>query len=1445
MNNKKNNKCIWDNFTQRYKVQKTLRFELKPVGKTEENIKKHNIIESHWENGHNITSGKDKDLADNYKVLKKAMNKMHQLFISKALDYEILSKIIKSDDIENLFSLWLNRDNANSDALNDNKKDLLQEEKLKFSKKLKEAFEQAANDWKNLSQKEMKNIESEKFSIKKNGVSLIHENSDSFSILRWLLEKNAIDITKDDNTEYLKKELAEVVNSFTGFTTYFSGFNQNRKNIYDTEGDNKKLKKTSIAHRILEENLDFFFANIQRWQKFQANIQKTENVKKLKEANFSVNDKLKRLQKELKNRNALISIENTFNPESFLHFISQEGIDLYNITLGGLPAQAGKEKIQGINEIINLTRQQLHGEKRDFSALQPLYKQILSDSERNFIDAFENDEDLIRELKYFYEDILSKKDRNLIETGAQKKRNFIEQVYEEFKYLFSEIKSNPDLFYLSREFIRKISVDLFGGFNAIDNIYFNLIENKKQENGNALPKAEKLKLKKAKTLSFKDINKMILICIENDPEALKETWPKDISITTYIEHKLKALLECENKNHSEKNTIKKNSENSAIEKIFKENSFEKKDEAKNSIKEFLDSALELHRFIDSFIIRSKDLAKEQEIDTDFQNRLQNLLLQFSVLDLYNKARNYLTKKPYSIDKIKLNFENSTLAAGWDINKETANKSLLFIKDKFYYLGIMPQGKNFSFDYQINSNGNENPNSKIMQRKKDLQKEILAAKNEPSYRKVNYKLLPGPNKMLPKVFFSDKNIEFFNPSNLILKIKENETFKKSSKNFILKECHTLVEFYKNALQKHPEWQNFNFKFTDTEKYEDISQFFHEVESQGYKISFDNIKSAYIDKLVDEGKLYLFQIYNKDFSMHSKGKENLHTTYWRMLFDDKNLKNVVAKLNGEAELFYRPASIAEKNRVVHKKGEALTNKNVKASKKTSKFDIDLIKDKRFTENKYFFHCPITLNFKTDGNSYLNSEIQSFLRDNEKVNILGIDRGEKHLLYYSLINQKGEILEQGSLNTVKSKYTGGEIETPYHEILDKKEKGRDAARKSWQTIENIKELKSGYLSQIVHKLARLIIDNNAIVVLEDLNAGFKRGRFKVEKQVYQKFERALIEKLNYLVFKEKEFGKPGHYLNAWQLTGQFESFEKLGKQSGILFYTTAGYTSKVDPVTGYMQNIYHQYDKLKTRDFFQKFESIKYNGKYFEFIYDLRKLYSGDIDNLPSNTIWKVCSCVERSRFDKNKKENIFFNVNEEVISLFQKANIEYTVEENLLPLLKKVDDSVIKSLHYYFTLILNLRVTDPDIEKGKDENDFISSPVEPFFNSKNLRESESILPKNGDANGAYNIARKGIIILHKNLLRQKLHGILDKNKIINYNTELKKYKDETLLKPLLEEWCLIVGREVPEVISLYENKKLSPLAEKFIKFIKSFTVTKEDWQNYAQKQDVVKLQIEKMK
>ncbi|MBD3842568.1 MAG: type V CRISPR-associated protein Cas12a/Cpf1, partial [Campylobacterales bacterium] len=287
-------------------------------------------------------------------------------------------------------------------------------------------------------------------------------------------------------------------------------------------------------------------------------------------------------------------------------------------------------------------------------------------------------------------------------------------------------------------------------------------------------------------------------------------------------------------------------------------------------------------------------------------------------------RNFKTKKPYSLEKFKLNFENSTLLDGWDVNKEPDNTSILLRKNNLYYLAIMDKKYNKLF----------------CNLEKSTQSDV--------YEKIEYKLLPGANKMLPKVFFSNKNIDYYNPSKKLLENYKDGIHKKGD-NFDIDFCHELIDFFKVSIQKHEDWKHFKFNFSPTKSYEDLSGFYREVEQQGYKISYKNIDTKLVESWVNDGKLYLFQIYNKDFSPYSKGTPNMHTLYWKALFDEQNLANVVYKLNGQAEIFYRKKSI-EYTEDKLKKGHH--HEELK-----DKFAYPIIKDRRFAFDKFQFHVPIT--------------------------------------------------------------------------------------------------------------------------------------------------------------------------------------------------------------------------------------------------------------------------------------------------------------------------------------------------------------------------------------------------------------------------------------------------------------------------------------------------------
>ena len=523
-------------------------------------------------------------------------------------------------------------------------------------------------------------------------------------------------------------------------------------------------------------------------------------------------------------------------------------------------------------------------------------------------------------------------------------------------------------------------------------------------------------------------------------------------------------------------------------------------------------------------------------------------------------------------------------------------------------------------------------------------------------------------------------------------------------------------------------------------------------------------GYIDKMVEEGKLYLFEIYSKDFSTNSRGNPNLQTLYWKALFDEKNLKDVVYKLGGEADLFFRKASLEYDNEI-WEKGHHYEQKQKETNKKGYLYPV--IKDKRYAQDTYLFHVPIICNFKAKGVTRFNYQVlQALKRDKEQVHIIGIDRGERHLAYYTVINPQGQIIEQNSFNNPLG-------QKDYHHLLDQKEQAREKARKSWGEIEQIKDLKEGYLSQVVHKIAQLMLKHSAIVVFEDLNFGFKRGRFKVEKQIYQKLEKMLIDKLNFLVIKDRDINEPAGLLNALQLTAKVNGFQKIGKQTGFVFYVPAYHTSKICPATGFVNLLYPKYETIaKAQDFFKKFDKVCFNGEYFEWHFNYKN-FTQKAEG--SQQKWVVYSYGNRLENIRNPKKNNQWdtqeiNLTQAFKGLLDTYKIAYTPNNNIKDEIVKQNESpFFKALIRLLKLTLQMR----NSRSGSDE-DYLISPVKDaqgnFFDSTKAGDT---MPQDADANGAYHIAMKGLQLLDQ---LQKFNDNISKFKpdLSNINHGINLYK-----------------------------------------------------------------------
>ena len=1218
-------------FTRVYPLSKTLRFELKPVGKTLETITSSGLLEQ------------DQHRADSYIKVKGIIDEYHKAFIETVLnDFKLnYTDEGKKNSLEEFYTCYMCK------SKDDAQKKLFEEIQGKLRKQIADCFSKD-DKFKRIDKKEL---------IKEDLVNFVTNQEDRL-----------------------------LIDEFRDFTTYFTGFHENRKNMYSAEA-----QSTAIAYRLIHENLPKFIDNMLVFDKVAAS---------------PVSEQFAGLYSNFEEYLNVMNIAEMFRLDYFNIVLTQKQIDIYNYIIGGRTLDDGT-KIKGLNEYINLYNQQQKDKSARLPKLKPLYKQILSD--RNAIswlpEQFESDEKALEAIQKAYQEL----DEQVLNRNKEGEHSLKELLQTLAEYDLDKIYVRNDLQ------MTDISQKVFGHWGIIskallEQLKKELPKKSKKETDEAYEERLNKVLKSQGSISIAQINNSVWVMGMEEQNSIQAYFARLGAVNTETVQQESIFSQIENAYTEVKdllNTPYPSKKNLAQDKVNVE-----------KIKNLLDAIKSLQHYVKPLLGDGTESEKDEKFYGEFVALWEEL---DKITPLYNMVRNYMTRKPYSTEKIKLNFENSTLMDGWDLNKEQANTTVILRKDGLYYLAIMNKKHNRVFD----------------------------VKNMPEsgdcYEKMEYKLLPGANKMLPKVFFSKSRINEFAPSEQLMANYRNETHKKGA-SFNIHDCHALIDFFKSSINKHEDWGKFGFHFSDTNTYEDLSGFYREVEQQGYKISFRNVSVDYIHSLVEEGKIYLFQIYNKDFSPYSKGTPNLHTLYWKMLFDESNLTDVVYKLNGQAEVFFRKSSITCE-RPTHPANQAIDNKNTLNKKKQSVFTYDLIKDKRYTVDKFQFHVPITMNFKSTGNDNINQSVNEYIQKSDDLHIIGIDRGERHLLYMTVIDMKGQIKEQYSLNEIVNTYKGNEYRTNYHELLSKREDERMKARQSWQTIENIKELKEGYLSQVIHKISELMVKYNAIVVLEDLNMGFMRGRQKVEASVYQKFEKMLIDKLNYLADKKKNPEEEGGILNAYQLTNKFTSFQKMGKQSGFLFYTQAWNTSKIDPVTGFVNLFDTRYEtREKAKAFFCKFDFIRYNRDkdWFEFAFDYNK-FTTKAEG--THTQWTLCTYGKRMETFRDEKQNSQWTSQEcDLTDKFKEffAKYEIDIHTNLKEVIAQQDSTdFFKGLFYLFKLTLQMRNS-----KTGTDIDYMQSPVADangnFYNSALCDNS---LPKNADANGAYNIARKGLWIVRQ--------------------------------------------------------------------------------------------------
>jgi CRISPR-associated protein Cpf1 len=1348
----------FDDFTNLYSLSKTLRFELKPVGVDGKPLSEKeaaSLLQSIRE--------EDKKINEAYIALKPVLDKLHEIVITTSLSGLTYDSFNDSKDSNQnlLFNYFEEYKKGKERSLGNLEQSL--------RTKIGQTFEITANDLARSAGNDKKGKPI--FKIEKDKERGINYLTDS-AILKYIEKNIALFVDSPERVSEFIKETESIdtkgkkqvqrsghLETFSSFFTYFSTFNENRENYYVY----KEEKSTAVASRIIHENLPKFCDNliqfseekeIKKKKSSEATVIPSRKDEYLNAHKFLTNTGRIKQIKDIKTNQMIEAYpidEKMFEIQKFSECLTQEGIDEYNRVIGHY------------NQLINLYNQAKEKEA-DFRKLLPfkiLFKQIgCGKRDALFLELRYETKAEQEKANDTSSQVLSVEgilelNRNAGNKFFQKQTDPDIPTIHRF-IVWLKANENWEGVYWSKSAVDKISNSYLANWHEIKDRILKIFESKDKdpkENLKSVASYDKNGEEKIKIHDAVELSGLFEI-LDQDQDA---EWSKRFFKASVLEDRKELINEELSPSKNLIHLLCADLENLAKEFLDKSNNITKiaddykaenqkdvdkkgyKDESNIlAIKEWLDTAKSILWVLKYFEVKQSK-RKGNPIQSELSLLLDGLLpaKETDWFGWYDLVRNYLTKKPQDQakeNKLKLNFGNGSLLGGWSDGQEKVKGAVLLKNENRHFVGVLM--KRSIFD-------TEDENNQIYDSKSSNQnvgRLIL--------RNLAFKTLSG------KGFVRD------------YKIKYSEITDKQEAILKLQELIRL-----NYIQKYPLLKEVTEKnYTDKKVFDaDVMEILKEC----YECDFKAIHWDKVLEFVGEGSMYLFEIYSKDFST-TKGnksinsKPNLQTIYWQHIFQE----NSSVQLCGGGEIFFREKAFNEKT--IHIANQPIYRR--RDEKTESLFNHDIIKDRRFTQDKYFFHIPIKINYMSsisgirDGKpnpravSVVTDQVNTHFTQADDVQFLGIDRGEKHLLSYSLVNAKGEILAQDNFDVINKK--------DYLKEINEAAKLRRQKQENWQQKGNISNLKDGYISLVVHEIIEKMKDNSGnykptFIILEDLNVGFKRSRQKFEQQVYQKFELALAKKLNFLVYKKAKLGDPGSISKALQLTPPVSNFQDIEnkKQLGIMFYTRANYTSVTDPATGWRKEIYLKTgtEKKIKDDILEAFTEIGVNseGDYF-FQYKGR-------NSEKTWTLWsgKNGKPLERYRARRDKDKNQYVvepidvkNLLDQLFSNFDKSK---SLKEQLRPdvVLPKVNEHTAwETLRFIIDVIQQIRNSGDtnekqeekffgaDATKNQDDN-FLLSPVrneqDEHFDSRKYDTKESLeFPNDADANGAFNIARKGIIM-----------------------------------------------------------------------------------------------------
>ena len=1059
--------------------------------------------------------------------------------------------------------------------------------------------------------------------------------------------------------ETLSEEEVADVERMKNYTTFMRPYFTIRERIYDA-GE----KGFTIPSRVIDENLPIHLRNVKCFALLpDAEREKLASL-------FAVFSGKLRWAYEL---------ADVFTVSAASCLSAQSAIDVYNSLIGGIGLEDGK-RIKGINEIINLYNQANANTEgfRKLPKLEQLRKQILSDRESPswLPDAFENDREVLDAIVQLNEEL------------------HVKVPVAEFQKKTSQ--ALPDAVLISIAKLSDYSHSCTGRWDEFERCIKLWLKEQnppkaKEKENNYNERINKL-YSKISSISVRDLYDAV--SKHNTSEQTPDYLDRYI-----LDNVISPLVKADADFSIMMDYIGSMGPDDKLGQTRRD----EKENVRTYIRTWLDDLMDARRGAEVFAVGNGTVM----LDPGFYETIVEPLNQFGkvLVPLYNKIRNYLTKKPYSADKVRLYFGTPSLLSGWDRNKEKDSRGILLQDNKSKYIAILPAyAKKLFEDERAYDEGSD-------------------------MKRLSLKFIPGPFKMLPKVGFSAKGIPFYQPSKEVLELHDS---KKAVKDYTRSEVTLMVDYYKHLLTANPEWADIHFDLKPSGEYATLNEFYIDVERQAYDMTWKGVSRPFIERAVERGELYLFKLDCMDMSEYHYGFDSNPTAILNEAFSKRNAADTVIRISGGAAIYFRKASLPA--HVTHPKNVPMKNKNPRSKNATRTLPYDLIKDRRFTEDQFNIHIPFLLGPGNDkmGENNVNAAVKDIIKANPDMYVLGINRGERNLLSIAVTAPDGRIVEQRHLNVFDN--------FDYREKLASVEAERQQARRDWNAIDNIKNIKKGYLSRAIGEIVRLVKKYNCVIALENLDMEFKRGRQQFEKNVYQQFERDLVNRLSMLMDKHDE----DRTRSTIQLATPGKTPEERTRfpQNGIIFFMNPSWITKTDPLTGFVNRLNTFYtSNEKTQQLLDTFDSFRFVPEENMFALTFRYGETTPNKSAGSNRQWTVYTHGRRSKFERDSSEFQNVDVTSEMEKAFIAEGIDYKDGNELLPTMKG------RSSSFYRAFLDALRLTLQNTLYDGRELHIVSCTKDAsgrFFDSGEDYAATG-LPGDADINAAWNIARKCHMVL----------------------------------------------------------------------------------------------------